>query len=1127
MRQVIFLPVIIVAILLPGSPVYSAEYFVDGVIGDDGRSGSSWGQAFLTIQRGITAAATGDVVWVGDAVYSGTNNKDLSFGGKDITLVSENGADTCIIDCQGSGRGFNFENSESSLSVLKGFTIRNGNASDGGGIRCYNATPQIINCRIINNAASANGGGIYFGTNTKAVNCIIANNSAVAGGGVYSMCGVFNGPIIVNCVITYNNATVGGGIYSSGINGFTYIYSSILWFNTAPTASQAYAATGNIVHFRYGSYSDVPGYKVGSFSPSYSTVSNPMLVDPANLDFHLQGSSPCIDTGSNDYVPDEIETDYEGKVRIHNGTVDMGIYETPPTGPPGAFNLQEPADGFVLRNPQTVMNWQKSPDATEYDLYFSTSPSPAFHSSTYGNSFFADSLQDGGQYYWKVVARNSFGDYSSAVRSFSVSVPIKFAWAFSTGGSGGSSEYGQGIAVFPDDSFVAIGKFVGSVTFGAGEPNETVLTNSMGWDVFIAKWHDNCTLAWAKKAEGPSNNSGGAVAAFPDGSCVAVGGFSENATFGEGEPEQTTLISSGSGDVYIARYNSDGTLAWAKRAGGSGIDLVRAVVALSDGSCVITGYFDNTATFGPGDPDQTILSPAGWYDMYVARYNADGTLAWAKNAGGTHIEEGKGITALSDNKVVVCGNFHETATFGPGEPGQTNLVSVADRDMFIAKYNTDGTLAWVVRAGGASQDYCEDIVSLSDDSFAIAGSFYQNCVFSPGEPEEIIIESAGSTDIFLAKYDATGSIVWVKNVGNSGSDSADGIDAFSDDSLAVCGWFETTVVFGEGESNSTTLYCAGLNDIFSARYSTTGSLLWAKRAGCIHSDEAYEIGALSSGGVVFTGGITNNSVFGNGEIGEMSLISNGAFDIFAAREGAEAPGPPTVLRTGGKLNPTSLGCSNMILSAVYKSGLPQLNATERWVQIDNDSDFSSPHADSGWLSDCTVAPNQIWYSPNYAGPPFTSQVTYYWRVRFKHSGGLEGEWSSETAYFRLAQYSVDFQNTGWHLLQIPCYTGMQTVQELLGDDLGILWIWRYSEAARKWIQVGANETFQNGVGYFVWCKYPGEVAGFNGTPVSGGTDPILLSWTNTGSFGNDGWNLVRHPYPSALSWFGDTSLQNC
>ena len=114
---------------------------------------------YSTIQAGIDAASNGEIVSVADGTYVGLGNKDLDFNGKAITVKSDNGPENCVIDCEGNGRGFYFHSGETQSSVLNGFTIINGQADYGGGIKC-NESPRIINCKIIGNTADHHGGGL-------------------------------------------------------------------------------------------------------------------------------------------------------------------------------------------------------------------------------------------------------------------------------------------------------------------------------------------------------------------------------------------------------------------------------------------------------------------------------------------------------------------------------------------------------------------------------------------------------------------------------------------------------------------------------------------------------------------------------------------------------------------------------------------------------------------------------------------------------------------------------------------------------------------------------------------------------------------------------------------------------
>ncbi len=179
-----------------------------------------------TIQAGIDSATAGDVVELANGVFQRTGNRDLDFGGKSITVRSQNDSpEYCIIDCEGSyedpHRGFIFHSGEDSNSVLQGITIKNGSTQEpcpgcwGGAILCENeSSPTIRNCVFLDNVASSSGGAIKCmeGCSPKIVDCSFIDNIAAAGstsGGGLSAGAGYRG-LIARCTFMGNSAGNGG-----------------------------------------------------------------------------------------------------------------------------------------------------------------------------------------------------------------------------------------------------------------------------------------------------------------------------------------------------------------------------------------------------------------------------------------------------------------------------------------------------------------------------------------------------------------------------------------------------------------------------------------------------------------------------------------------------------------------------------------------------------------------------------------------------------------------------------------------------------------------------------------------------------------------------------------------------
>ena len=288
---------------------------------------------FYTIQEAIDEAIDWDEIIVRDGTYS----EHIDFLGKKITVRSENGPFRTTINGDPNTYTYivSFWSSEGAYSVLDGFFITNGNGGFGGGISCYAAEPTISNCIITGNTGGF-GGGIFlcdWGGDAAAtiINCLITDNeSSEAGGGIY--CGD-TAPTIINCTISGNSTTGdGGGIRSYGDASPT-VFNTILWANTADGSpdeiSVSEVASIDIT------YSDIQGGDPDNPGSPYPGIGN-ILCDPAfvrrNGDYHLTGSSCCIDTGTDVGAPGY---DIDGDIRPQGNGYDMGADEFQPVVAPG------------------------------------------------------------------------------------------------------------------------------------------------------------------------------------------------------------------------------------------------------------------------------------------------------------------------------------------------------------------------------------------------------------------------------------------------------------------------------------------------------------------------------------------------------------------------------------------------------------------------------------------------------------------------------------------------------------------------------------------------------------------------------------------------------------------------
>ncbi|MFH1005081.1 MAG: hypothetical protein V1781_06265, partial [Bacteroidota bacterium] len=162
---------------------------------------------------------------------------------------------------------------------------------------------------------------------------------------------------------------------------------------------------------------------------------------------------------------------------------------------------------------------------------------------------------------------------------------------------------------------------------------------------------------------------------------------------------------------------------------------------------------------------------------------------WAKSAGGSSDDIALSVSTDANGNILVAGYFDSpTIIFG-----STTLTNAGDYDMFLAKYDASGNVLWAKSAGGSDWDRASSVSTDANGNILVAGSFQSPTIIFGSTT----LTKAGSdnyADMFLAKYDASGNVLWAKSAGGSSDDIALSVSTDANGNILVAGNFRSPTI---------------------------------------------------------------------------------------------------------------------------------------------------------------------------------------------------------------------------------------------------------------------------------------------------------------------------------------------
>jgi hypothetical protein len=306
-------------------------------------------------------------------------------------------------------------------------------------------------------------------------------------------------------------------------------------------------------------------------------------------------------------------------------------------------------------------------------------------------------------------------------------------------GTGTSRSTTTGLAVLKDGRIALTGE--GTPTFD---------TTVVKGPAFLALFSPEGKTQWTRAlsyASGGGYAALSALRALDDDSLAVTGYFFSSATF-EGSPGATLTGSQYRESLFVARYLSDGTFSFARRAGD--LAMGENVISGAPGEILVTGYADAKADFGIEGPTSTVLPSPG---SFVARYGYDGSFRDVTLVRhGSSIDDEAGLVRTERGALVWTGTFEYTRTFGAVNAVETSAQ--AWQDAYVTCMSPSGKMGWVRTIGGTLNDFGRAIVALPGGDVVATGTNRAAATASTSEAEVVSLPlpNTAAGNSFLARY---------------------------------------------------------------------------------------------------------------------------------------------------------------------------------------------------------------------------------------------------------------------------------------------------------------------------------------------------------------------------------------
>jgi len=374
-------------------------------------------------------------------------------------------------------------------------------------------------------------------------------------------------------------------------------------------------------------------------------------------------------------------------------------------------------------------------------------------------------------------------------------------------------------------------------------------------------------VVWAAQIAGTTTSSdyGYGIATDPSGNVFVTGYYNAALTLynSSGVSNASLANTGGFFDAFLAKYSSTGTVLWAARIAGTSDEIGYGVATDSSGNVFVTGYYNAALTlYNTGGTTGATLAFTGGFDVFLAKYSSTGSVLWAARITGTTTSQdiGYGVATDSSGNVFVTGYYGAALTlYNSSGVSNASLAFTGGSDVFLAKYDSNGAVLWAARIAGTttSADYGQAVATDSSGNVFVTG-YYSAALtlYNSSGVSNASLAFTGGQDAFLAKYSSTGTVLWAAQIAGTttSGDFGYGVATDSSGNVFVTGYYGAALtLYNSSGVGNASLANTGGNDAFLAKYSSTGSVVWAAQIATTSTDVGLGVATDPSGNVFVTG----------------------------------------------------------------------------------------------------------------------------------------------------------------------------------------------------------------------------------------------------------------------------------